>query len=267
MDESLQLAVHKELAESGVLDEDWSVLVIAACEDAGMVEDVLGGSAAPAPPLEEAAELRPKGAYLGPLTVQGFRGIGDEVTVDLQPGPGLTLVVGRNGSGKSSFAEALEVLFTGDSKRWATRTKVWKEGWRNLHHARAAQVQAHVFIDGRPSPTVAKRQWADEAALEESTATVKAPSKSPAGLEALEWTEALTAYRPFLSYNELGSMLEGGPSQLYDALAPILGLEDISLAQKALAVARLSRENLRKQAKKDLLPPLGETQGGLGQHE
>ena len=256
MDESLQLAVHKELAESGVLDEDWSVLVIAACEDAGMVEDVLGGSAAPAPLFEEAAELRPKGAYLGPLTVQGFRGIGDEVTVDLQPGPGLTLVVGRNGSGKSSFAEALEVLFTGDSKRWAARTKVWKEGWRNLHHARAAQVEAHVFIDGRPSPTVAKRQWADEAALEESTATVKAPSKSPAGLEALEWTEALTAYRPFLSYNELGSMLEGGPSQLYDALAPILGLEDISLAQKALAVARQSRENLRKQAKNDLLPLL-----------
>ena len=33
--------------------------------------------------------------------------------LELVPGPGLTLVIGRNGSGKSSFAEAMEVLFTG----------------------------------------------------------------------------------------------------------------------------------------------------------
>jgi DNA repair exonuclease SbcCD ATPase subunit len=36
-------------------------------------------------------------------------------TLEVERGPGLTLVVGRNGSGKSSFAEALELLLTGDS--------------------------------------------------------------------------------------------------------------------------------------------------------
>ena len=41
---------------------------------------------------------------------------------------------GRNGSGKSSFAEGLEVLLTGDSLRWKERAAVWREGWRNLHH-------------------------------------------------------------------------------------------------------------------------------------
>ena len=45
------------------------------------------------------------GAYLTSLTVEGFRGIGPRQTLTLTPGPGLTIVVGRNGSGKSSFAE------------------------------------------------------------------------------------------------------------------------------------------------------------------
>ena len=77
----------------------------------------------------------PRPAYLKSVTVEGFRGIGKPATLDLPPGPGLTLVIGRNGSGKSSFAEALELLLTGDTFRWKEkRSKVWKEGWRNLHH-------------------------------------------------------------------------------------------------------------------------------------
>ena len=40
-------------------------------------------------------------------------------------------------------------------------------------------------------------------------------------------TDALVTFRPFLSYNELGSLLDEGPSKLYDALSSILGLEDL----------------------------------------
>ena len=38
------------------------------------------------------------------------------------------------------------------------------------------------------------------------------------------WAGAVEMYRPFLSYSELGSMLDAGPSALYDALSAILGL-------------------------------------------
>ena len=51
-------------------------------------------------------------AYLKEITVRSFRGIGPERTLKIDEGRGLTIVSGRNGSGKSSFAEAVELLFT-----------------------------------------------------------------------------------------------------------------------------------------------------------
>ncbi|WP_179275779.1 ATP-binding protein [Rhodococcus sp. 06-418-5] len=41
---------------------------------------------------------------------------------------------GRNGSGKSSFAEALEFAVTGEGYRWKDKASLWADSWRNLHH-------------------------------------------------------------------------------------------------------------------------------------
>src|SRR6478736_7422860 len=68
-----------------------------------------GGPAAPDPV---------EGVYLAGITATGFRGIGADATLPLEPGPGLTVVIGANGSGKSSFAEALEVALLGSTHRF-----------------------------------------------------------------------------------------------------------------------------------------------------
>ncbi len=59
-------------------------------------------------PAEEAPTT---GLYLRAIEAEGFRGIGQKAALRLQAGPGLTVVAGRNGSGKSSFAEAAELRF------------------------------------------------------------------------------------------------------------------------------------------------------------
>lgn len=71
--------------------------------------------------------------FLTSIKVSGFRGIGSTAKLDLHPAPGLTVVSGRNGSGKSSFAEALELALTGTSYRWKEKQALWAESWRNLH--------------------------------------------------------------------------------------------------------------------------------------
>ena len=227
--------------------ETWRGLVLAALEGQGALDAELLGTATA--PREAATRASPAllGAFLRSITVEGFRGIGPAQTLELRPGPGLTLVVGRNGSGKSSFAEGLEVLLTGDSLRWKERAAVWREGWRNLHHP-AASLGATFLVEGEKGPCVVSRRWEKEAAFEASEVAAQLHGEPGSDLASLGWTAALRTHRPFLSYNELGSLLDEGPSKLYDALSSILGLEDLVEALGALQEARRSREKALKDA-------------------
>jgi hypothetical protein len=79
--------------------------------------------------------------------------------------------MGRSGCGKSSFAETLEQLLTGDTYRWAHPTREWRDGWRNLHH-RPATIHAEFTLEGeRASCVVAvhffkQRRFLDEEDLQ-----------------------------------------------------------------------------------------------------
>lgn len=54
--------------------------------------------------------------YLQSITIKDFRTFGD-FSIDLPPGPGLTLLAGTNGLGKSSFFDAVEWGLTGRVRR------------------------------------------------------------------------------------------------------------------------------------------------------
>jgi predicted ATPase len=242
MNEDLRQLVEKKLNSEGLNQKNWSSLVLAACGGRDELEGLLAGNAkAPPEPSHDAKVKKHAGAYLASLSVQGFRGIGPKQSLRLNPAPGLTVVIGRNGSGKSSFAEALEVLFTGDSKRWSNRPKIWKEGWRSLHHAHPVGVTAEVLFEGEGTASVCCA-WDEGAELGEQKAFVQPKGKPKTTLEQLGWRDAVVSYRPFLSYNELGSLLDEGPSKLYDALSLVLGLEELVTAQGALAESRLTRQ-------------------------
>jgi recombinational DNA repair ATPase RecF len=247
MDPGIRSLVQARLEADGSLDPACGSLVLAALEGAEALEAQLSGRSAAPRAAEARASPASGGAFLRSVAVEGFRGIGPAQTLELRPGPGLTLVVGRNGSGKSSFAEGIEVLLTGDSLRWKDRAAVWREGWRNLHHPAASLVGTFV-VEGERGPCVVSRRWKAEADFESAEASVQVDGRPAPDLEGLGWSEALRTHRPFLSYNELGSLLDEGPSKLYDALSSILGLEDVVQALAALQEARRSREKALKDA-------------------
>lgn len=234
------------------------LLVMAALEGGAALAQALatdgsGGEvvAATADPDTVSASGVATGVFVNSIAVQSFRGIGPRCALDLATGPGLTLVVGRNGSGKSSFAEALELLLTGENRGWADRSAVWKQGWRNLHSTEPVEIEARFTIEGDRQPLVACCTWpARETDLEAATTTVRG-ARHGDGRIALGWDAALSTYRPFLPYNELGSIADRTPSALFDMMSAALGVEALVDARNLVREQRRPREKQCKDVEAD----------------
>ena len=243
-------------------------LLLAALDSDDEMRRVVAGAARPRPETPAAGGApavagepgAPSRVYLRSVTVEGFRGIGPPSTLTLEPGPGLTVVCGRNGSGKSSFAEALEVLLTGSTRRWEDRSAVWRDGWRSMHWPEAA-VTAELVVEGAKAPAMVARRWGETRQIDDSVVSVQGAGEPRSGMERLGWGDALISYRPFLSHAELETLL-AQPKDLYDQLNRLLGLEDLELAAKRLGGARRDAERDGKEAKAgrpELVAALGES--------
>jgi recombinational DNA repair ATPase RecF len=238
------------------LREDAASLLLAAFDgEAALAAQLSGDSGLTAEKRPTGPAAEPAGAYLHSISVSGFRGVGPAAKLDLEPGPGLTLVVGRNGSGKSSFAEGLEVLLTGALRRWQEMPVVWQGAWRNMHASDPARITAEFLVEDA-GPTAVERTWAAGADFADSRVTVQVVREKQTDLDRLGWRELLATYRPFLSHAELEAFFTG-PSRLYDLLASVLGLEELTAAEKRLAAARKERKARLDDAEKDLPALLG----------
>ncbi len=198
----------------------------------------------------ETAEVQPAGAFLKTISVRGFRGIGPEARLRIRPGPGLTIVTGRNGSGKSSFSDALEVALTGNTYRWRNKkTKLWSEHWRNVHDGAHCGIRVELAEEGVGITTVGV-DWADGAALVDQKVWVQRPGeRQEPGVSSLGWDRAIELYQPVLSYDELGGVLDQGPSTLFDKIDAILGIEQVTDAEKRVSTSLKELREADKAAK------------------
>ncbi len=247
-----------ELMVSQSVDGPVAELVEAAFEGENQLALTLDSTSSGHSPTTTPAQQRPHPVrtWLTGLSVSGFRGIGKEVSISLPPGPGLTIITGRNGSGKSSLADALEVVLTGDAGRLSGRTVDWRQSWRNIHDSSSCVIKAAFAVEGSDTVQIVRKWPTGDVDVAGGTTQVSRGGRSLGGLEQLGWKDALAAYRPMLAYSDLGQLILGGPTKFYDSLRSVLGLEEVSGALDALAKARLSREKLLKDAKTSLEPIL-----------
>ncbi|MBA0048527.1 AAA family ATPase [Mycobacteroides sp. LB1] len=239
--DSVEAEIWELLDADETMTEDTIYLVAAALQGDDELTDQLGGDA-PAPQRPEAAatsEPAPLRAFLRSITVEGFRGIGRRATLELTPCRGITVISGRNGSGKSSFAEALEYALTGTSYRWANKkTQQWEAHWRNLHAGEPASIAIDFAMepdDERIGTTASVgANWSPDCKLDEAKRWSQIRGQKQAPVSALGWNQALETHRPLMSYDELGGLFEEGQSALYDALNMLLGLDEVSAADALL---------------------------------
>ncbi|MGW3246552.1 AAA family ATPase [Streptomyces sp. NPDC001070] len=187
--------------------------------------------------------------YLDSVAVTGFRGIGPRTWLGLSPRPGVNLVVGRNGSGKSSIAEGIETAFTGVNMRWHGLHASRSSNWRNLHHGGGKpEIEVKLAIEGDPSRSTLTRTWDGEDFVA-SQGEFKRPGYGRVSVDQVDWKQAMEDYRPFLSYVDLDRMISGKPAQMYDAIASILGLRHISAADSRLRAEEKALDDAAKAAK------------------
>lgn len=230
-----------DLVRERLADSDISAgarrLALAAVLGSAVLEHAL---ASPDEPIGAKAAVATDGVgghvWLRSVTLRGFRGVGPSATLNLEPGPGLTLIVGRNGSGKSSLAEGIEAALTGHTKRLDAQPAAWRRQWRNIHDDAQAEVTVEFQVDGDERPLTVRRRWMGKD-LGEAMCLARLGDEPPCDLDELGWSEALEQYRPFLSYDDLGAVSDK-PSVVFDLLFGVLGLDAITEAQNSLTEKR-----------------------------
>jgi len=244
---SLHELLSDRLFADESLDDATRELVLAAFDGDGAFDAELRGrrsGAGPGPGDSGPAPGR-RAVHLRSITVEGFRGIAGRQRLDLSPGPGLTVVTGRNGSGKSSFAEAAETALTGRNERWRGRSAEWAKGFRNVHHTGPVRVAVELAEENGPGTRTITRTWTGEDHAD-STATSCRRGHPQQRYEPGEWGDLLETYRPFLPYSELGKLISGRPTDLHDGVLALLGMERLTAAQQRLSAAESAfNERLR----------------------
>ncbi|CAO5241405.1 ATP-binding protein [Frankia sp. AgKG'84/4] len=160
--------------------------------------------------------------HLESITVAGYRGIGAPARLSLPAAPGVTLVVGRNGSGKSSLAEGAETAFLGTNTRWQRQDDPRRGAWRNRHElTRRPRIELALTVGG--SPATLTRTWpGDDFTTSDGVFQRRGQPAVPAAQAG--WARAAAEYRPFLSYADLGQLIDDKAVRQYDVVDKILGL-------------------------------------------
>ena len=170
------------------------------------------------------------------LTVHNFRGFGSSaVTVGLNAD--LVLMFGPNGFSKTSFAEAIEWLFFGTTRRRKRGENYSKSEYggcfANVHGGIPVEVSARIRMADGSECTVTRRIPNPNADHISETFINGAPGPfATLGLSGIE------AVHPVVAQHDLQSFIHSRPKERRDLISAALGLEEITALKTSLDGAR-----------------------------
>jgi len=122
----------------------------------------------------------------------------------------------------------------------------------HLHHGSPCQIQVSLRTDGQAAPVQITHTWRDgDTGPEDASVSVAASGTRFHGLAGLGWETAMQTYRPFLTAGDFGRLISSRPSSVFDALAPILGMDPLTAADRRLMAARKDIDDRLRQIRAD----------------
>ena len=178
------------------------------------------------------------------ITIKGFRGFNEEQNIPLDSN--VILIYGLNGSGKSSFTEALEWLFFGEiSRQRLSRCKSeyqYEEYLRNLFYSSPDNpfVEVEGSIEGK-SIITRKEITADGEKFLIDGNEVKNFESLNLNLE--------NYFRPMLAQTEIKALVDSEQKDRWEQLSSILGQDDLTRLRENLITLRNNKkdEDYKKQ--------------------
>lgn len=206
------------------------------------------------------------------VEIEGFRGFAERQRLDLDAS--VVIVAGPNGTGKTSFFDALQWLLIGTLERlepWRVRRNA--EHIVNQYRADAgepARVTAALDVDGRSVELrrsgrhdSSQLEWREDGTvlLEDEAAHALARVLTPAGRVSLQQSLLSSG---LLQQDVIRDVLEDKPASRYDQLAALLGLNAIA-GFPAAAKRRADRLAEDGQRARDVVTNLEEATKNAGE--
>ncbi len=144
--------------------------------------------------------------HLERISIDNYRGILNEVPLELlfDPTPGITVLHGLNGAGKSSISDAIDLALSGTAAA-PTGGKAGKAAlWDPIHLARgSSSARVEVTLSSRGEYLVVATVLGESGLVESHEARLVGPN----GLEPVDlgsnWHQALASHQPVFAYASL----------------------------------------------------------------
>lgn len=172
------------------------------------------------------------------VTISAFRGFKKEQTIELDNN--LILIKGSNGSGKSSFVEAIEWLFYDEisrKKKSLCRSEYSGEFLRNLHAEKDQVTFVEAVLDSGGKEIRLKKKLLSPEKKEYSVDGSSVEDFSPLGINLAE------VHKPILSQVEVKHYVETDPKDRFEETNKILGIGILSEFRSDLQDLQKDKKN------------------------